>query len=270
MFNKRILLVSHWKMFVTSEDQAVRLFNSIKNVLAKNTTTEMIVLPPHMYLNQVAKEVSHKNYKVGAQDAFYEDEGSYTGETSALMVKNAGAEHVLLGHHSRSYLETRADVAKKIIAVLEKGLTPMVCFSEGDKREKNWKKKLSEQVKESFQRVPKKEPGKFVIVYEPAWAEYDGENKNPATVEQYNEAMEVIKGELKKLFKSARAVNEMKFLYGGSLDDKNIEDFLKNTDVDGFIIGRAALDPRILMTMFRLIEEGLEYREMKAIEELEK
>ena len=260
MKKKRILLVAHWKMNVTSEGQAVRLFNSIKNVLLRNTTTEMIVLPPHIYLHQVAREVAYPHYTVGAQDAFYEDSGNYTGETSALMVKNAGVPYVLLGHHERSHLETRADVAKKIISVLEKGLTPIICFGE-EERGKNWKKKLIEQVKESFARVPKREPERFIIAYEPAWATYDGEEKHPATTEQYLEAMEVIKTELKRLFKSAKALQSMRFLYGGSLDDKNIEEYLKNTDVDGFIIGRAALDPRILMTMFRLIEEGVEIRE---------
>ncbi len=266
MKQKRILLASHWKMNVTSEDQAIRLFNSIKNVLLRNTTTEMVVFPPHMYLNQVAREVAYKHYTVGAQDAFYEDEGNYTGETSALMVKNAGAQYVLLGHHERAHLETRADVAKKVIAVLEKGLTPIICFGEKE-RGKNWKKELAEQVKESFNRVSKKEPERFVIAYEPAWASYDGEEKHPAKAEQYNEAMEVIQAELKRLFKSMKAVQSMRFLYGGSLDDKNIEEYLRETEVDGFIIGRAALDPRILMTMFRLIEEGVELRELRKLEE---
>ncbi len=259
MQEKRILLIAHWKMHVTSEEQAVRLFNSIKNVLAQNRTTEMIVLPPHPYLHQVGREVAYKHYAMGAQDAFYEDQGPYTGEVSALMVKNAGAKYVLLGHHSRAHKETREEVAKKITAVLNQGMNPIVCFGEQE-RGKQWKKQLREQIKESFQRVSKKEPERFVIAYEPAWATYDGENKNPASVEQYQEAMDIIKDELKKLFRSARAVNEMRFLYGGSLDDKNIEEYLKKTDVDGFIVGRAALDPRILMTMFRLIEEGVEIR----------
>ncbi len=263
MQTKRILLVSHWKMNVVSEDQAIRLFNSIRNVLMKNTSTEMVVLPPHMYLNQVAKEVRYPHYTVGAQDAFPEEVGPYTGETSVLMVKNAGAKYVLLGHHSRDHLETRTDVAKKIIAVLEKGMSPIVCLGERGERTKNWKKKLVEQIRESFHKVSKREPERFVIAYEPSWATYDGEKKNPASAEQYMEAIEVIKGELKKLFKSSRAVQAMRFIYGGSLDDKNIEEYFKKTDADGFLIGRAALDPRILMTMFRLIEEGVEIRAEK-------
>ena len=75
------------------------------------------------------------------------------------------------------------------------------------------------------------------------------------------EALEVIKKELQKMFKTAKAVDDMRFLYGGSLDDKNIEDFLKNASVDGFLVGRVSHDPRVLMTMFRLIEDH-EHREL--------
>lgn len=263
---KRMLLVANWKMNVVSEKDALNLFNSIKAVMARNSTTEMVVCPPHMYLNQLAKEVTAKHYNVGAQDAFPDDSGNRTGETSVAMVKNAGAQYVILGNSERAHLEDRSDVARKIIAVTENEMKPVICVGE-TQRDKDWKKELTTQLKESFNRVPKKNPENIVIAYEPAWAISD-DKKNPATSTQYNEAMEVIKKELQKMFKTAKAVDAMTFIYGGSLDDKNIEDFLKNTDVDGFMVGRVSHDPRILMTMFRLIEEGLGLRE-KAQRELE-
>jgi triosephosphate isomerase len=257
MKKKRMLLCANWKMNVTSEKDAEGLFLAIKNVTTRLQYTHMICFPPHMYLNQVAQHVDSKYYGVGAQDAYPEESGSRTGETSVEMVKNAGATHVILGHSERRHLETKLDVARKVTAVLEHGMQPVICIGE-EQRDKNWKKELKQQLKDVFDRVPKKEPEKIVIAYEPIWA-ISGDRKNPATSVQYNESMEVIHDELKKIWRTQKAVDQMTFLYGGSLDDKNIEEFLKNTETDGFLIGRASHDPRILMTMFRLIESHVEH-----------
>ena len=259
MKKKKKLLVANWKMNVTSEKDAEGLFLSIKNVVARLDHTHMICCPPHMYINQVAQHVSHQNYTVGSQDAYSEESGSRTGETSVLMVKNSGAKHVILGHSERRHLETKLDVARKVTAVLEHDMTPIICIGE-EIRDKNWKKELKQQLKDVFDRVPKKEPENIILAYEPIWA-ISRDKKSPATSVQYNESMEVIKAELKKIFRTQRAIDKITFLYGGSLDDKNIEDFLKNTDTDGFLVGRVSHDPRILMTMFRLIETHVENEE---------
>ena len=249
---RKKLLVANWKMYVTSEKEAEGLFSSIRNVVARLQHIHMISCPPHMYLNQLSQLVNHQSYTVGAQDAYAEESGSRTGETSVLMIKNAGAGHVILGHSERRHLEAKTDVARKVTAVLEHGMKPIICIGE-EQRDKNWKKDLQQQVRDVFDRVPKKNPENIIIAYEPVWA-ISSDKKAPATSVQYNESLEVIKEELKKVWKTARAVEQMRFLYGGSLDDKNIEDFIKNTDADGFLVGSASQDPRILMTMFRIIE----------------
>ena len=266
MKHKRILLVANWKMNVSSEEEAINLFNSIKNVLARNATTEMIVCPPHIYLNQLKKEVISEHYNIGAQDAHPKESGNYTGETSITMVKNAGAKYIILGHPERRHLETYADVSQKLTAALQHDISAILCIGEREKT-KNWKKEIKEQLKEAFNRVPKSKPEKIVIAYCPAWA-ISGEKKDPATTSHYREVIEFVKDEIHKLFKTRKAVEAMRFIYGGSLDDKNIEEFLKHTDVDGFIVGRVAHDPRILMTMFRLIEEGVGLREKAKNEDL--
>jgi triosephosphate isomerase len=253
--NKK-LIVANWKMNVTSEKDAENLFLSLRNVVAKLEHTRMVSCPPHMYVNQVAKYVNNKNYRVGAQDAYAEESGSRTGETSVLMQKNAGAEYVILGHCERRHLESRLDVARKVTAVIEHEMNAIICIGE-ESRDKNWKKALADQVKEVFTRVPKKNPERILIAYEPIWA-ISGDKKTPATSVQYMEALDVIKKELQKIFKSAKALEKILFLYGGSLDDKNIEDFLRNAEVDGFLVGRVSHDPRVLMTMFRLIEDHIQ------------
>lgn len=247
------LIVANWKMNVTSEKDAEGLFLSIKNVVSKLEYTQMICCPPHMYVNQVAQHVDNKNYRVGGQDAYPEESGSRTGETSVLMMKNAGAEYIILGHSERRHLETKLDISRKVTAVLEHEMIPIICIGE-EQRDRNWKKALTQQLKDVFNRVPKKDPQNIIIAYEPIWA-ISSDKKNPATSTEYMEALEVIKKELQKIFKTAAAVSKIRFLYGGSLDDKNIEDFLKNADVDGFLVGRVSHDPRVLMTMFRLIED---------------
>lgn len=253
MIANKKMIVANWKMNVTNEKDAENLFMSVKNVVGRLHHVVMVACPPHMYLNQVAQHVSIKNYLVGAQDAYPEESGSRTGETSVLMVKSAGAEYVILGHSERRHLETRLDVARKVASVLEYDMKPIICIGEED-RSRNWKKDLAQQVKDVFHRVPKKNPENITIAYEPIWA-ISGDKKNPATSAEYNEAVDIIKKELQKIFKTVKAVESINFLYGGSLDDKNIEDFLNNTDADGFLVGRVSHDPRILMTMFRLIED---------------
>lgn len=250
--NKK-LIIANWKMNVTSEKDAEGLFSSVKNVVSKLDHVRMVACPPHMYIEQVSRLVSHPNYRVGGQDAYPEESGSRTGEVSVLMMKNAGAEYIILGHSERRHLETKSDVARKVIAVLEHDMIPVICIGE-EQRDRNWKKELRTQIKDVFHRVPKKEPQRIVIAYEPIWA-ISSASKKPATSVEYMEALEVIKEELQKIFKSAKAVDQISFLYGGSLDDKNIEEFLRFADVDGFLIGRVSHDPRILMTMFRLVED---------------
>jgi triosephosphate isomerase len=262
----RILLVANWKMNVNTEEAALNLFNSIKNVLARNTTTEMIVCPPHMYLNQIKREVISEHYNVGAQDAFHLEEGNFTGETSISMVKDAGAKYVILGHSDRRKIETYSDVAPKVTAALHNEINPIICIGETEAG-KNWKKEIQQQLKDVFNRVPKGKPEKITIAYCPVWA-ISGEKRTPASSSHYNEAIELIKKEIHKLFKTLKAVESIRYIYGGSLDDKNIEEYLKNTDVEGFIVGRVSHDPRILMTMFRLITEGVELRK-KALREAE-
>ena len=247
------LIVANWKMNVTSEKDATGLFLSIKNVVSKLEYTQMICCPPHMYVNQVAQRVDNKNYRVGGQDAYAEESGSRTGETSVLMMKNAGAEYIILGHSERRHLETKLDISRKVTAVLEHEMIPIICVGE-EMRDKYWKKALAQQLKDVFNRVPKKDPQNIILAYEPIWA-ISSDKKNPATSTEYMEALEVIKKELQKIFKTAAAVSKIRFLYGGSLDDKNIEDFLKNAEVNGFLVGRVSHDPRVLMTMFRLIED---------------
>jgi len=253
--NKK-LIIANWKMYVTSEKDAEGLFLSIRNVVARLQHIHMVSCPSHMYLNQLTRHVNNQNYTVGAQDAYSEESGSRTGETSVLMVKNAGAGHVILGHSERRHLETKVDVARKVAAVLEHGMKAVICVGE-EERDKNWKKELRQQVKDVFDRVPKKTPENIIIAYEPVWA-ISGDRKTPATSVQYNESIEIIKDELKKVWRTSKAVDQMGFVYGGSLDDKNIEEFLKNTDADGFLVGSAAQDPRVLMTMFRIIETHVE------------
>ncbi len=265
MLNKpKKMIVANWKMNVTSQKDAEGLFLSIRNVVSKLEYTQMICCPPHMYVNQVAQHANHKNYRVGGQDAYPEESGSRTGETSVLMMKNAGAEYVILGHSERRHLETKLDISRKVIAVLEHEMTPIICIGE-ESRDKNWKKVLQQQVKDVFNRVPKKNPENIILAYEPIWA-ISSDKKNPATSTEYMEALEVIKKESQKIFKTAKAVEKIRFLYGGSLDDKNIEDFLKNANVDGFLVGRVSHDPRILMTMFRLVEDHVQ-KELFSISE---
>jgi triosephosphate isomerase len=192
----------------------------------------------------VAEAARSSNVGVSGQNVHWEREGAFTGEVSAGMLKEAGADYVIIGHSERRRLfgETDQTVNRKLMAALGVSLTPIVCIGETlEEREGNQTLAvLDRQIKDGLDSLIGDQVGALVIAYEPVWAIGTGRN---ATPEQAGEAHAHIRSRLKQWF-GPDAADHCHVIYGGSVKPDNIHDLIVLPDVDGALVGGASLDVR--------------------------
>jgi triosephosphate isomerase len=239
--SKRIV-IANWKMNPVSEKEAEKLIKNTNKSFSGLKKTEIVLCVPNIYISKLKKYA--KKLKLGAQNCFFEESGAYTGEVSAEMLYDIGARYVILGHSERReyFQETNEDVNKKIKAALPAGLIPVVCVGEKNRESENheYLNFIKEQVETAFKNIVKNSVSKIIIAYEPVWA--IGKNAvREATAEEFLEISIFIKKVLSDKF-GAYAVKKTRIIYGGSVNPKNTEDFIKNGQADGFLVGRASLD----------------------------
>lgn len=239
---KRIpIIAANWKMYKTKDEALDFIFKVNQQVLSKDLV-ESIVCAPAILLNLMVKREGEQ-IRIGAQNMHYLDEGAYTGENSPLQVKTAGAEYILIGHSERRehFNETDEVINLKMQAASRNGLTPILCIGEKlDAREGGKAEEVViSQLNKALDAIPKEFIKKTIIAYEPVWAIGTGKT---ASVSQAQEIISKIRENLKELYGSE--ISEMvRILYGGSVKTDNIEEFLKAKDIDGALIGGAALNP---------------------------
>ena len=234
------LIVANWKMNPLTLAEAEELLDPIKKIIKDVKNAEVVICPPFIYLEQLSKILNPKRFTLnpilGAQDCFWEDHGAYTGEISPLMLKNLGVEYVIVGHSERrNYLgETDEMVARKVEAVIENGLTPVLCVGETLEQKKKGlaEKIIKEQLENCFRNS--KFHNHIVIAYEPVWAIGTGDDCPP------EKALEMIKF-IKDILKSEFGVQDSRLLYGGSVDSRDIADYLKYPEIEGALVGGASL-----------------------------
>jgi triosephosphate isomerase len=201
-----------------------------------------VVAPTFTALHAVAEAARNSNVIVAGQDLHWEREGAFTGEVSAPMLREAGAEYVIIGHSERRTLfgETDAAVNRKTHAAFAADLTPIVCIGETlDQRDQNQTfEVLDRQIKQGLDGLSTEQLAQLVIAYEPVWAIGTGRT---ATPEQAGEAHTHIRGRLRQWF-GPEPGEACRILYGGSVKAANITDLIAQTDVDGALVGGASLE----------------------------
>jgi triosephosphate isomerase len=200
---------------------------------------DMLVSPPFTLIGAVAKAVEGSGIVVGGQDCHMAEKGAHTGDTSAWMLKDAGCGAVIVGHSERrtNHGETDAIVKAKAEAALKAGLMAIVCVGE-TLEERDAGKTLDVNRTQVHGSLPEgATAANTVIAYEPVWAIGTGRTASP---EQAQEVHAFIRGELKAKL-GEEAANGMRILYGGSMNAKNARDLLAQPDIDGGLIGGAAL-----------------------------
>ena len=203
---------------------------------------EIVIAPPFTALHAAAEAARNSNVGVAAQDLYWEREGAFTGEISAMMIAEAGAAYVIIGHSERRTLfgETDASVNRKLAAAFGGGLTPIVCIGETlDQRERRETfAVLDRQITQGLDGITSEQVVQLVIAYEPVWAIGTGRNATPA---QAAEAHGHIRQRLRNWF-GADAAELCHVIYGGSVKPDNIGELASQPDVDGALVGGASLD----------------------------
>ena len=237
------LIAGNWKMFKTVHD-AVVYAKEFRNMVKDVTGVEIVVAPPFLAVHAVAEASRNSPVAVAAQDVFWEKEGAFTGEVSAAMVREAGAEYVIVGHSERRqyFGETDESVNRKTLAALGADLIPIVCIGETlDERERNETMDvLDRQLKGGLDGLTGAQIAGLVVAYEPVWAIGTGRT---ATSQQAQEVHDHIRRRVRAWF-GGDAADACHLLYGGSVKPDNIAELIAQPDVDGALVGGASLVPR--------------------------
>jgi triosephosphate isomerase len=249
---RKPFIAGNWKMFKTVHETTVyvkELRGTVKDV---NDVT-VVVAPPFTSVHAACEAARNSNVAVAAQNMSPEREGAFTGEVSAPMIKEAGAEYVIIGHSERRALfgETDATVNRKTLAAIANDLTPIVCIGETlDQRERSETLEvIDRQIKAGFDGVSGDQVAALVIAYEPVWAIGTGRTATPA---QAGEVHAHIRSRLRQWF-GGPAADRCIVLYGGSVKPDNIKDLMAQPDVDGALVGGASLDVR---TFFDIVSRS--------------
>ena len=234
-------IAGNWKMFKTVSE-AVVFVKELRSLVKDITDVEVVVGPPFTAVHAVAEAARNTNIGVAAQDLYWEKEGAFTGEVSATMIKEAGAEYVIIGHSERRRLfgETDAIVNRKVTAAIAGGLTPIACIGETlEERERDETLAvLDRQLKDGLEGLTGEQLAEIVVASEPVWAIGTGRN---ATAAQAGEAHAHIRKRLRQWF-GADAAERCHVIYGGSVKPDNIRELVAEPDVDGALVGGASLD----------------------------
>jgi len=245
------IVVANWKMNPVSLKEAERLFGKIVKSIPRLKNTDVVVCPPVLYLEEL-EEIS-KKIILGAQNVFGYDVGPHTGEVSSEMLYNIGARYTIVGHSERREMgEKSINISKKIKALLSSSITPILCIGEKERDENHgYFNVVKTELLDSLADISKDQIPRIIIAYEPIWA--IGNGAKPATATEFFEMNLFIKKVLSDKF-GMKMTAKVRILYGGSVDEKNAEEFIKVGKADGFLVGRASLDVKKFSEIVKICE----------------
>ncbi|MFH1200881.1 MAG: triose-phosphate isomerase [bacterium] len=248
------IIIGNWKMDPLTLKEAEKLFFDVAKEISSIKKTEVVVCPPFIYLERL-KKIRTSKIKLGAQNAFWGDIGAFTGEVSGEMLYNIGVKYVILGHSERRAIgESNQDINKKIKASLVAGLIPILCVGESVRdASHSYFNFIKTEIKECLIGVSKNSISKIIIAYEPIWAISSTLNRQDATPDDSREMAIFIRKILSDKF--GLDAGRMRIIYGGSVNEKDAENFLKNGGVDGLLPGRASLDAKKFLQIVKIAEK---------------
>ena len=249
---RKKIIIGNWKMNPLMLSEAKGIFARIKRLALPLKKISVVICPPVLYLGELSRTIKRGNVTVGSQDVFFEELGSFTGEVSAVMVRNGGASWTIVGHSERRRLgDSDAIVAKKLSAGLKAGLFALLCVGELVRDEHGvYLAFIHEQLVGALERVPSKFLKRLVIAYEPVWA-IGQKEQNAITPRHLHEMVLYVRKVLSDQYGEAvgRAVP---VLYGGSVFPKNAGQFLSEGAADGLLVGRESLKPEEFGTILKI------------------
>ena len=237
---RKPIIAGNWKLNKTITE-SIDLVNALKRELGDVSEVDIVVCPVYTALVDVRDALIDSNIILGAQDVYWENEGAFTGEVSAPLLKDAGVQYCIIGHSERRqfFNETNDSVNKKLKAVLKSGMIPIVCVGENlEERESN---KTFDVVRNhcegGLSGLTAAEAKDIIIAYEPVWAIGTGKT---ATSQQAQEVHQFIRDLLIKMF-GKEVAQKIRIQYGGSVKPENIAELISQKDIDGALVGGASL-----------------------------
>lgn len=241
MEERRPFIAGNWKMYKTGPE-AVETARKLVELVAAVNDRDIMIAPTFTALSAVSTVLEDSPVSLGAQNLFWENEGAFTGEISAAMLRSTGCSHVIIGHSERRqyFGETDDSVNKKIGAAIAGGLVPVFCVgeSESERETDQTFSVLDRQVSKGLEGFSAEDLETLIVAYEPVWAIGTGKT---ATSEQAQEVHQYLRGKIEKSFGNMLA-KSLRILYGGSVKPGNINELMGMPDVDGALVGGASLD----------------------------
>lgn len=237
---RKKLIAANWKMNKNSTETKQFMMEWLRTV--QPVTVDVVICPPFTSIHVVQELRADTNITIGAQDLFWEPQGAYTGEISADMLIDAGCEAVLIGHSERRQImgETDDMINKKVKCAMKAKLLPILCVGETLEQRKQSQTAgvISHQLQKALQGVDIFDGAQLVIAYEPIWAIGTGMNASGEDAEQI---IYYIREHLTDRYGRSTAQN-IRILYGGSVNQDNIAEFMTQEDIDGALVGGASLN----------------------------
>ena len=244
---RKTIIAGNWKMNKTRPEAKALIQELLP--LVKDADCGVVICVPYTNLETALAATAGTNIAVGAENCHWAESGAFTGEISAPMLKELGVEYVVIGHSERRqyFGETDVTVQKRVRAALDAGLTVILCIGELlEQREAGITEEIvGMQTKAALGGVSKEELGRIILAYEPVWAIGTGKT---ATAEQAGEVCTHIRTIIRKQY-GARVARAVTIQYGGSMNAKNAHELLAQPDIDGGLIGGAALKPDDFMAI---------------------
>lgn len=252
--SRKPMIAGNWKMFKTVPE-ALTFVHGFRKTAAGLGNVETVLCPPFTALALMSEALCGAGISLGAQDVFWEDKGAFTGEVSAVMLSDAGCRYVIIGHSERRqyFHETDENVNSKVKAVLNHGLTPIMCVGETlEEREAGVTKKVVRtQTAAGMAGLAPEQAAGMVIAYEPVWAIGTGRT---ASDEDAREVIAYIRSIVQEMF-GAEAAGKVRILYGGSVKPENTAGLMSKTDIDGALVGGASLEVGSFAEIIRVTSE---------------
>lgn len=255
-------IVGNWKMNKNIAE-AMSLAGEIVSELKQQIAVNVVICPPFTALSELSKLVEKSTVVLGAQNMHYETSGAYTGEVSAEMLRDFFVGYVIIGHSERRqyFNETDETVNKKVHAALNGKLRPIMCVGEtlAERESGNMLTVIERQVKAGIRDLSENQLDRLLIAYEPVWAIGTGKTASPEMAQEVHQAIRSIVASVY----SSTIASRIPILYGGSMKESNARSLLEQADINGGLIGGAALDAK---SFIEIVEAAAGLHEVNAVE----
>lgn len=238
---RKKIVAGNWKMNLDVHEASL-LAQRLGQKIKSHRDIEVVLAPSFLSLQPLSQEVDRRKFRLAAQNAFYKDQGAYTGEVSFTMIRKL-VDYVIIGHSERRiyFGETPAVIRDKVTAAVRNEIAPIICIGES-KEERNageTKRVLHDQLISALSNLTSEDIEKVVIAYEPVWAisTFDGKLAKPGEIQP---AFRQIRSEIEELYGAASA-EQVRILYGGSVDNNTASGYLELEGCDGVLVGGASL-----------------------------